>query len=247
MVKGILFDKDDTLIDLAAFWCKPVKMLAKFLSSSNSENQSLLYQLEAAAGFDNGKLLSESPVVAGTNNDILEACENVLCKNGIQVKDNFKEEGIKYLVNACIIYGEVKPKANFAKILPYLKENGIKIGVATSDDYGPTIHCLKELHIEQYFDSILSADCGLAAKPAPDMAQMFCRQHRIHPSEVLMIGDSVNDMMFAANSGLVGVWFAPEQDSAFLPIGASYLLKDPLELDYIIAAQNNNIKMMATK
>ena len=68
-IKGILFDKDDTLIDLGTYWCKPTKicidMLLKKYAAEN--NDDLRRKLELAGGFDDDRLIPGSVVVTGTN------------------------------------------------------------------------------------------------------------------------------------------------------------------------------------
>ena len=68
-IKGILFDKDDTLIDLGTYWCKPTKicidmLLKKYAAENNDE---LRRKLELAGGFDDDRLIPGSVVVTGTN------------------------------------------------------------------------------------------------------------------------------------------------------------------------------------
>ena len=72
MIRGVLFDKDDTLLDLATFWRAPVQRTVDFmLRELRRENdQALRHALECAAGFDGDALIAESPVVAGTNADV---------------------------------------------------------------------------------------------------------------------------------------------------------------------------------
>ncbi len=231
-IKGLLFDKDDTLIDLAAFWREPVRRLAGFLSRScgQAENEGLRGALEAAAGFSNGELIPESPVAAGTNRDVLSACARVLATAGVHVEEPLLEEGVQYLEYACTRYGQVRGKADLSALLPALKRRGYYLGLATSDNYGTAIHCLKALGIDGYFDLVLSADRVEHAKPAPDMARIFCQRFKLCAEEVCMVGDSDNDMRFAANSGLRAVLFAPAGTDRS-PAGMDCLISDLRELE----------------
>lgn len=245
VIKGILFDKDDTLIDLAAFWREPVHRLAKFLSRTcgQKEDEALIAALEAAAGFSAGKLIPDSPVVIGTNRDIMRACENVLTQEGYTTDAGLFQDGLTYLSYACILYGNVKYRTNFGPFLSTVRKKGIRIGIATSDDYAPTMHCLKRLAMDQYFDLVLSADCIAHPKPAPDMARIFCSQYELQPSEVLMIGDSENDMLFAKNSGMIGIYFTPDQNTECLPAGAAAAFHSAAELEKLIRSMNSNSLM----
>ena len=85
MIRGVLFDKDDTLLDLATFWHRPVQHTVAFmLHELGHDNDAPLRQaLEAACGFEGAALIPESPVVAGTNADVIAACMTVLTAQGI--------------------------------------------------------------------------------------------------------------------------------------------------------------------
>ena len=80
MIRGVLFDKDDTLLDLAAFWLTPVQRTVAFMlhELKRDQDEPLRQALEAACGFDGTALIAESPVVAGTNADVIASCMAVL-------------------------------------------------------------------------------------------------------------------------------------------------------------------------
>lgn len=240
-VKGILFDKDDTLVDLAAFWREPVRKAAAYLlrCCERPWDEQLAVRLERAAGFDNGVLRPESPVVAGTNWDVMDAFAKELEAGGIQMDEAFREDGVRYLEYACIRYGAVVGKADFSALLPALKSRGIKLGVATSDHYDSAMHCLQKLRIESYFDLLLAADRVESAKPAPEMARLFCRACGIAPEETAMVGDSANDMLFAKNSGIIGIFYQSNQAPVDLPAGAVRVITDLMELPELIDRMND--------
>lgn len=230
-LRGILFDKDDTIIDLETFWREPVSRLAAFLAKGCGEenNLELRRQMEKASGFSDGRLIPESPIVAGTNRDVLLACKEVLQKEGFMVSDTLLEDGLEYLQDVCIQFGEVRGTTDFLTLLPALKKKGYVLGIATSDHYEPTMHCLRRLGIDSYFDLVLSADRVEHPKPAPDMAMEFCRAFALQPEEVCMVGDSANDMRFAKICGIHGILFAPQGREA-LPDGAKQMVQDLMEL-----------------
>lgn len=99
-----------------------------------------------------------------------------------------------------------------------LTAEGMILGVAASDDYAPCIRCLEELGIAEFFPLILSADRIPRPKPFPDGAEIFLETFSLRPEEVWVVGDSENDMRFAANSGLAGIYLSEEEKD--LPEGA---------------------------
>lgn len=236
MISGVLFDKDDTLIDLASFWREPIQRTVSYmLRCCNREwDTELMQRMIYAAGFERGILRPASPVVAGTNWDLIDACIDEMTAREIPVWKGLREQGVLYLEDACIHYGRVVEKADFRTILPLLKRYGLRLGVATSDHYDSTIHCLQALGIQQYFDMILTADNVRRPKPEPEMAQTFCRRLEMPPERVAMVGDSGNDMLFAKNSGLIGIFYQ-QFPARTVPENAQYVLSDLNQLPTLIA------------
>ena len=235
-LKGILFDKDNTLVDLAAFYREPVRRTVAYLLDrcGCSGNEMLTARLNRAAGFCDDLLLPESPVVAGTNWDTIDACARELTAAGIQMDGNFREEGAQYLERACLQYGTVVGTTDLTALLSTLKGAGLYLGVATSDHYASVMHCLRKLEIDAYFDLVLAADRVTAAKPAPEMAQAFCRVCGIVPGEVAMAGDSDNDMLFAKNSGMHGILYRSQPLPQKLPLGAICAISDLKQLPELL-------------
>ena len=220
MIRGILFDKDDTLVRLEDFWREPIRVSAAFAVSKSlgREDKEVARLLEQAAGFEDGTLIPESPVVAGTNQDILKAWDRILSSMGSGLAE--PEQVNRFLEQSCRDLGQVVPTEPLAPLLDELISQGIKLAVATSDNFEPTLHCLKSLEISQYFCGIYSADRVPRPKPWPDIALAFCRDWDLNPEDVAMVGDSENDMRFAENSGVVGIFYCPGKPSTPLPRGA---------------------------
>lgn len=211
VLKGVLFDKDDTLLDLATFWLAPVQRTVDFMlrELGRTDETALRHTLECACGFDGDALIAESPVVAGTNADVIGACMDVLIDQGIDVIDRplFARLAETYLEFACLRDGITQPTGDLAAVLESLHTAGIHTGVATSDSFASTVHALEKLGIADRFDCILTADRVARPKPAPDMAMVFCARCGLTPEEVAMVGDSANDMRFARNAGLTAIYF----------------------------------------
>ena len=220
MIRGILFDKDDTLVRLEDFWREPIRASAAFAvrEALGREDKEVARLLEQAAGFEDGTLIPESPVVAGTNQDILKAWDRILSSMGSGLAE--PEQVNRFLEQSCRDLGQVVPTEPLAPLLDELISQGIKLAVATSDNFEPALHCLKSLEISQYFCGIYSADRVPRPKPWPDIALAFCRDWDLNPEDVAMVGDSENDMQFAENSGVVGIFYCPGKPSTPLPRGA---------------------------
>ncbi|MFL5803776.1 MAG: HAD family hydrolase [Roseiflexaceae bacterium] len=98
-----------------------------------------------------------------------------------------------------------RPLADLPRLFGALRERGIRIAVATSDDHAPTAATLAGLGVAALVDAIVGADDGLPIKPAPAAVLAICHDLGVDPRRVVMVGDSVDDMKMgrAAGAGLV--------------------------------------------
>ena len=159
-IRGILFDKDDTLIDLAAFCRKPIYMTAAYLSQhmGKGTDEGWIERLAEASGFRGDTLLADAPIVSGTNRDLMEAWRTVLRTGGMQLSEELAQNALGYLQWACEHHGNLKARADLPALLQKLKARGIRLGVATSDDYLPAVQCLRALGVAHLFDAVFGAD-----------------------------------------------------------------------------------------
>ena len=143
MIRGVLFDKDDTLLDLATFWRAPVQRTVDFMLRElrHENDQALRHALECAAGFDGDALLAESPVVAGTNADVVRACMDVLAAQNIDVIDQslFARLAETYLEIACLRDGVCQPTGDLAHVLD---AHGERFARAAPTESGQDVGCL---------------------------------------------------------------------------------------------------------
>ncbi|MFN8413034.1 MAG: HAD family hydrolase [Anaerolineales bacterium] len=86
-----------------------------------------------------------------------------------------------------------------------MHSKNIKIGIATTDDRGPTQAMIEAFDIEEFISTMVCADDGIEAKPAPDMVLTICERMKIDPAQVMVIGDTTADLKMAraAGAGLV--------------------------------------------
>ena len=207
MVKGLIFDKDDTLIDLGTYWYLPtVKTVEAILIKYGlSTNQKIRNELEYLGGFDKGKLIEGSVVVCGTNYETMVLFKDYLNKININVEDDFIPWGTKLLEENCLKYGQVKAKTPIDGLFEDLKEKNIVLGLITSDNHDSAINGLQKLEIKDYFELIMAADDSPYHKPDKQLADIFLEKTKLKKEEVLIIGDSSSDMKLAKNAGIKGV------------------------------------------
>lgn len=129
-IQGILFDKDDTLIDLADFCRKPIYMTAAYLSQhmGKGTDEGWIERLAEASGFRGDTLLADAPIVSGTNRDLMEAWRTVLRTGGMQLSEELAQNALDYLQWACEHHGNLKARADLPALLQKLKARGIRLG-----------------------------------------------------------------------------------------------------------------------
>lgn len=78
------------------------------------------------------------------------------------------------------------------------------IAIATGDDRKPTGEILDALGIRSFIDVVVCGNDDLPEKPDAAVLQSIGRDLDIDPAQMLMVGDSVNDMRAGHNAGVAG-------------------------------------------
>ncbi len=85
--------------------------------------------------------------------------------------------------------------------LDAFRERGLSLSVVTNKWTTYSEALLKHFNLAQYFDHIVCGDMLATNKPDPGMIFWSAGQHRVHPAQMLMIGDSGNDSRAAQAAG----------------------------------------------
>lgn len=226
-IKGILFDKDGTLMEFDSVWIPVgVELVMELLQEVELQEISLARarkQLLEALGIKGTAIAPEGIFLWGTAAQIAEVLKTELVRLGAVSGSNDSsgfELVIREKINRLLAKnaGAIKPRGDVRALLAALRQRGIFIGLATSDTLEASRLCLKQMNIDQYFDYI-GADNGIAkTKPHPQLLQDFCSVCDIKPGEIIVVGDSLNDVLFAKNgeaalSILIGEGSYPVQSS----------------------------------
>lgn len=203
-IKGILFDKDGTLLDFNSIWIPvAISLVDEIVSEFAIEDSiDIKRKLLGNIGVLDGRVEPSGILAWGTSKDISEAFEKVLCKEKVQ--ENMLDELADLVKNKIHKLTKeksefIKPIGNLIKLLEELKQRNIQIGLATSDSYESTHICLEQLEIKKYFNFIGTDDGITKSKPNPEVLYKFCETCEIKPTEVAMVGDTEIDMILAKN------------------------------------------------
>jgi phosphoglycolate phosphatase len=202
-IRGILFDKDGTLIDYERTWVPINREAALFAAQGDKDLADHLLRL---GGHDpaTDRVTPGTALAAGDFNDIVQAfaahprvaatseltagIERIFVRGGAQ--------------NSALISG-------VRETIEELKRRGFRLGLATNDSIGGLEASLTPHGILECFDFAAGCDSGHGAKPGPGMALAFCEAVGIAPAEAAMVGDAVHDLVmgraagFALNIGVV--------------------------------------------
>lgn len=215
-IKGVLFDKDGTLIDFTATWREAVEKIANHLAEGDV---TLTTTLCDAVGYDicTKVFLPGSPVVAGSVDMVAELMASILPKwSAAEIEDLANRTALEMGAD------DLAPVARLRETLVALREMGFSLGVATHDAEATAHANIKMLGVDDLFDFVAGYDSGHGHKPGPGMPNAFAKAISADPSETVMVGDSVHDLGAGRAAGCalsVGVLTGPATEVELAPEG----------------------------
>jgi phosphoglycolate phosphatase len=228
--QAIIFDKDGTLIDFDAMWGGWVVYLAEQLHLVTG----LIVRepLCLAMGYDeaHNKVLAEGKLAASPMGLLYRLTVEVMESLGLSPKG--AQHAVEQAWSVPDPVSLAKPFTDTRALFNNFHRMGIKLAIATSDDRAPTQAMIRALHIEEYLSTMVCADDGIEAKPAPDMVLAICKRLHMSPHQVMLVADTTADLRMgrAAGVGMVVGTLSGVSDSNDLAPFADVLIESIDEL-----------------
>jgi phosphoglycolate phosphatase len=198
-IRGILFDKDGTLIDFNATWAAVARKMAMQAASGDAVKADRLLDI---SGLDlaTGGFRPDSIFAAGTNADLValwhphlereELTETVAMYDALTAREG--------AASAVVLSG-------IRDAIARLHAAGYRLGMATNDSTLGAEQTLVALGFAHMFAAAYGYDAVARPKPAPDVVIAFADMAGMKTSEIAMVGDNRHDLETgrAAGAGLI--------------------------------------------
>jgi phosphoglycolate phosphatase len=193
-IRGILFDKDGTVLDFMHTWYPILQRFIREVASIGNLTPEQTKALAHDLGDRHGSLIPDSIYAHGSFQEILDVVQKYLPTITLtELGDAFRKGMSEDTIHA-------KPIGQAKETLALLHQRGYVLGIATADRQANAMHTLEEAGLDKSFDFIGTEDSVTNGKPAPDLMELFCSTFQLSPDQVAMVGDTRRDMEFGRNS-----------------------------------------------
>lgn len=89
------------------------------------------------------------------------------------------------------------------KTLTLLKDSGSKLFLVSSSNTFETQEKLEQVGLGDFFEGIIATDSLRVFKPHANLIHHLVREFNLNKNELMMVGDSVNDIRMAQSAGIM--------------------------------------------
>ncbi|MFQ5784325.1 MAG: HAD family hydrolase [Alphaproteobacteria bacterium] len=230
-IRGVLFDKDGTLLDFDATWPPAYRAIAAELSELAGAPELAATLLRLGGYDDAGGLDHVSVLACGTTAEIVAfwAVRPELAAIP-DVAALIDRRFLEFARRAPAVIDDL------AGLFTRLRARGLALGLATNDTGAAANEWLAEVGVHHLLDFVSGADSGFGAKPDPAVLHAFCAATDLRPAEVAVVGDAVKDIELAraANAGLAVSVLTGVTGRERLAARADHVLSSIAELETVL-------------
>jgi phosphoglycolate phosphatase len=193
-IRGILFDKDGTLLDYDQSWLPVNRELARIAAQDDA---ALADRLLRACGMDpvSGHIVPDSLLAAGNTRQISEglvAAGSSLPVDELTIRlDELFSNAADFSV----------PVTDLAAFFHRMNGRGYRLGIASSDNERSIRQTALRFGFLDHVDYIAGYDSGFGTKPEAGMVLGFCAATGLSPAEIAVVGDNNHDLHMGRNAG----------------------------------------------
>ncbi|WP_145150163.1 HAD family hydrolase [Paenibacillus xylanexedens] len=242
--KGILFDKDGTLLEFLQLWGPWAETLLNQLQTRMNElGASFTIELEHVLGTihnQEGHIVGydpQGPLAIAT----VDECTGLLAGQLYAAGMPWNEAITTIRQFSSIAMREVRqrklaePMSGLLDFLQKCRAADIPLAVVTSDSTAAAETHLDWMGIRSFFTSIVGCDRVIKGKPDGEAALLACRELHIHPGEAVVIGDSNGDMQMGRHAGVsYTLGYCPQLDQGSHLVDAHAIIRHYNEINVII-------------
>lgn len=208
-IKGAIFDFDGTLFDSMPIW--------KGLKFEFFDRLGLTLTDEDRKMFS-GLYLMEAMPIAKQHFNLNESVDRLYAMFFELLKEKYLESAL--------------PKNDIKEFLEKLKQNGVKMGIATATGESALIPLLEKFDMLHYFTAICSTYTVGAAKSEPKVFDVVCKKLGTDKKDTWVFEDALYAATTAKNNGynVVGIYDPSETDAKQLRQTADIYIKNYNEI-----------------
>lgn len=188
-IRAVSFDLDGTLIDSGPDLSLAINLMLEELNRDTFDTV-LIHQWVG-----NGVPMLVKRALSGSEH-VAQDLSDALYEDA---KSRFER---LYAENLCV---NTKPYEGVVDTLQWLHEQNLPLAVVTNKPFAFTSPLLDQLGLSHYFDVILGGDSLEKRKPDPFPLQYVLDKRDLKPAQMLMVGDSRNDILAAKAAGCPSV------------------------------------------
>lgn len=222
-VEGIVFDLDATLVNLGGF-----------VDWKRAHNMAVETYLEC--GFPEEMIRCHSD--AGLFNMLNLIWDEIsLSMSGTEVQRI--QSRVYDTIESCEMMGvsQCQLMPGCIPTLEWLREHGVRMGVATSNSQTVAEHILESKNIRPFFSAVVGRRPELRLKPHPDQILKCFEEMGVEPRRGVVVGDSVKDMEAAKSANIYAIaipsYFTKRE--AIEKTGADHIINELRELPNILS------------